>query len=1162
MDFLAENNICGQTLLRLVARGNSIIAELQRLSSYVPQVFRLESREEQQRYGDVVLDFTYFKNPIGFNKKIEDSPVLQAIDDEIRESHLSIISRIYSAFESIQRYVTELNSFLQDLAEGSFIQRTMENTFANEDGKQLMCEALHLYGVMLLVVDNNFCGILRERIIVAHHRLEGQKASSDTNIDDVCKLLRSTGLSKTPGSKRPPNYPDEYFKRVELPSVYLSLVVGHLRSDDIYHQVAAYPSPDHRSTALSNQAAMLYICLYFTPNLLHNQTAKMREIVDKYFPDNWVVSYYMGMTVNLIDVWEPYKAAKQALNNTLESANIKEQASKVGQKFVKLVKQTDQLLGDESFSEAKVLDHSNKILNLLRECNVALRWGLLHTASLAAAGGEGNKRCKTVRDQLTLDMKHEPMVIFKLLINTATLELNLTQIYKKLVEEKSQRWDKYRKEANEQVLDLSEVFAGSRPLARVPKNDRLHKWFKDMGEQIMTLNLDEPHASGRKIIQLIQAMKEVKEFHGLESSAGVVQAVDEVVGALQALVKVAGVTDDDLITLTLISDLNYVWILVDEYTSTMQAAIKKDPSHVAKLRATFLKLSSGLDLPLMRINQARSPDLISVSAYYSGELVAYVRKVLQIIPETMFGLLAKIIKVQTEKLKELPTRLDKDKMRDFAQLQERYQIAELSQGVAVLAEGVAMMETTLVGVIQVDPRRLLEDGVRRELVNQVAKTLHGGLNFNTKLKGSELYKRLALVGKHMNGFRTSFEYIQDYIGMYGLKIWQEELSRIVNYNVEQECNQLLTKKISDHESLYQSTAIPIPKFQRLDTQSVNFVGRLTREILRITDPKITVYVSQLGTWYDSKSHSEVLALNVMDKVEASISVAGLTGVDKLLAFLIVTELQNVIKEVEVSLQRDPVMKEVVKTMSSQLTPHTHIVSQPQRQYVGLTQKSSKLCAALLDCILRIGQMQILRMHAAHRLNASCRFDSKYLAAALETMNKALIADVKGHYSDPTKPYPDEEGVLTSELNTFLEWCGMTQPLDKIYIITKPNNSMPHILLLTIIAQISKIHYAKNLGGLVSIRGTEGVDGNPLVVGLVTVLRQYHQDHTQSFLQLLSQYITSHATHVAVSGGKSMELPHESLTGLAVLQDVAKKMAIPTKTLATHLPQHLLAAHSG
>lgn len=39
-------------------------------------------------------------------------------------------------------------------------------------------------------------------------------------------------------------------------------------------------------------------------------------------------------------------------------------------------------------------------------------------------------------------------------------------------------------------------------------------------------------------------------------------------------------------------------------------------------------MASALDLPLMRINQANSPDLLSVSQFYSGELVAYVRKVL------------------------------------------------------------------------------------------------------------------------------------------------------------------------------------------------------------------------------------------------------------------------------------------------------------------------------------------------------------------------------------------------------------------------------------------------------------------------------------------------------------------------------------------------------
>ena len=66
------------------------------------------------------------------------------------------------------------------------------------------------------------------------------------------------------------------------------MVIGRLRSDDIYNQISAYPFPEHRSTALATQASMLYVILYFAPDMLNTQTAKMREIVDKHFPDNWV----------------------------------------------------------------------------------------------------------------------------------------------------------------------------------------------------------------------------------------------------------------------------------------------------------------------------------------------------------------------------------------------------------------------------------------------------------------------------------------------------------------------------------------------------------------------------------------------------------------------------------------------------------------------------------------------------------------------------------------------------------------------------------------------------------------------------------------------------------------------------------------------------------
>lgn len=41
----------------------------------------------------------------------------------------------------------------------------------------------------------------------------------------------------------------------------------------------------------------------------------------------------------------------------------------------------------------------------------------------------------------------------------------------------------------------------------------------------------------------------------------------------------------------------------------------------------------------------------------------------------MFSLLDDIIKLQTSSIKEVPTRLDKDKMREFAQMDERYKVS-------------------------------------------------------------------------------------------------------------------------------------------------------------------------------------------------------------------------------------------------------------------------------------------------------------------------------------------------------------------------------------------------------------------------------------------------------------------------------------------------------
>ncbi|MEQ2167270.1 hypothetical protein GOODEAATRI_002430, partial [Goodea atripinnis] len=449
--------------------------------------------------------------------------------------------------------------------------------------------------------------------------------------------------------------------------------------------VSAYPLPEHRSTALANQAAMLYVCLFFSPSILHTQQAKMREIVDKYFPDNWATRYAASM----------------------ES----------------LRPQVQQLLKEGFLREELILDNIPKLLNCLRDCNVAIRWLMLHSAE--SAYDSNNKRLRQIKDQVLNDSKYNPRILFQLLLDTAQFEFSLKE------------------------------------------------------------------------------------------------------------------------------------------------------------------LASALDLPLLRINQANSADLLSVSQFYSGELV------LQIIPESMFTSLAKIIKLQIHDIMEVPTRLDKDKLKDYSQLGAprveglladisgliseclvdyscllcpqtslflmSFQVAKLTHDISIFTEGILMMKTTLV-----DPKQLLEDGIRKELVKRVAYALHKGLIFSPKAK--------------------------DYVSIYGLKIWQEEVSRIINYNVEQECNSFLRTKIQDWQSVHQSTHIPIPKFPPVD-ESATFIGRLCREILRITDPKVTCYIDQLNTWYDMRSHHEVTNNRLFSEIQNTLGTFGLNGLDRLLCFMIVKELQ-------------------------------------------------------------------------------------------------------------------------------------------------------------------------------------------------------------------------------------------------------------------------------
>lgn len=108
--------------------------------------------------------------------------------------------------------------------------------------------------------------------------------------------------------------------------------------------------------------------------------------------------------------------------------------------------------------------------------------------------------------------------------------------------------------------------------------------------------------------------------------------------------------------------------------------------------------------------------------------------------------------------------------------------------------------------------------------------------------------------------------------------------------------------------------------------------------------------------------------------------------------------------------------------------------------------------------------------------------------------------------DTTKPVPSID--FLCEINKYLEWTGIYNPLKTIYVTTKNSHYFALILFLFVIAHIPKFQYIKNIGSLTGRKSSEHIDGTAFVIGIVTVLRQFHRNIMYSFLEYICQYITS------------------------------------------------------
>lgn len=1002
-----------------------------------------------------------------------------------------------------------------------------------------MSESVYLYGVILLLLDQRIEGVVRERMLVCYLRQVGQNELS--NLNEVCKLCSRTGYVNE-NQKRPPNYPELYFSRFSLPHRLLSMIIGNLRSDDIYSQIPLYPLPEHRSTALALQASMIYVCLYFIPNILNQESAIMREIVDKHFPDNWVIAWYLGFTVDLSVAWIPYKAASLALNNTIESTNIEQQKSRFVDKLSKMIESVNKLLIEGVLTEDFILERRNQIMGVLRESNSTLRWLTLHTRRTS------NKK---ILETITKDFDQSRLFAF--LLNLSQFEFQIKKMFQFLLDSKEEKWVECRNTASERMRELGAYFSGEMALVRIKKNPKLQLWFsQNLATLIDSLDYHEHVASTRKIQQLLQALEEVELFHEIETNLQVKQFLNESRSVIKKMLRIANLSEDFMISFSVISDCSYLFKIAYDYVNLMQNGIKKDPQSLFKLRSTFLKLSTMLQVPLVRINQCKSKDLISVSQYYSRQLVKFVRQVMDVIPKSMFSLLDEIIKIQTNEIKELPTQVEKDQMKEYAQLSSRFKLSETTYKISIFTRGISALETTFVGLITVDPKQLLEDGIRKELVNQISLQLHEILNFeNHKIADFEL--KLVKLANVLSGFKRSFQYIQDYINIYGLKIWQEEFSRIIYLNVEQECNLFLKRKIFVWDSKFYNEAIPVPIFKNSSSDSsLTFVGRLARELLFQTMPNKTLFLERMNVWYDINSGREIVSLKTFNLLLSSISVSGLVGLDKLFSYMLVTDLKLWTNKLFQILKTTTGIQEKISEIVEYLIS-SDLPSDTSNFYVNMLRNTEKVWIWMPELISSIGHKQLLRLQISHALNANAKLDSNMLYEALHVFNEALINDIQVHRSNPSDyDFPDTKtNDVLVELSPYLEYVGLNSPLDQIYLSSKPYFHFDLIMAILTIVHLSRVQRDEKMSVLVS-KSKGSIDHIPFVVGIWTVLKQYHTAFIYRYLAFIGQWIRAHVNSSETKDEK-LDIPPQVYNALYFLEDFSKISKISRDSIKEYIP---------
>ena len=1118
--------LINQELLKLVSRGSAIICEILRLKDFIPEPY--SNPQEEKLYKDIIYDFSIFNQGKldAFEEKLRTNQELFDKDEDFRENYIELIERFYSLFDSIYQYITDWKIFIGQVKNGKFIQHTIDTILSHKEIRPVFVESVFSAGVMLLLVDKLIPGPMREKLIVSYYRYKGQ--STIPNFQEIFKLFAQTGyfpptsFSNPKDEIKPKKYPIEYFKRCKLETGLVEKIIGTVVGNDIYEQTLAYPTTnEYQTLAYSQQGSLLVVILFFCPDLLEKDRRIMYDIFSKHYHDNIVISFYMGYTIDIYEYWRDFKEAGNVLDSNIKANYLREEKNRKLARISVVDNKIKEYLNEGVMTEEYVLKNIENLLMIMREGNLILRWFIL----------QRDITNKKFREIINEGLSNKDLI--SLLLNLSQFEDLLKTMFQKLVFNKEEMWENDRNYCIQKLSELISYYSGNSAFNTM-KLEGYSKYFEDVSTRINKLNNKNPNRVGIHIGKIKDDLYEIGKIHYINESANARENIKLINGRLDHMLLIVNVKKNYLISISKISDFSFAWISIHDYSQEMQRILQSNSKNVLLLRAAFLKIASILNFPLVHLYEIDSEDIDSVTKYYSGELVSFVREILQIIPISVFTLLDDVSKIFSSGFQEIPIKLPKKDVKLYAQNEKRFKLAKDAHLISVFTKGIFMMEKTLVGVIEVDPKIILEKGIRTELLKLLASTFHNYIDFKANDNKIALDKKLNELIVRISSIRKSFLYIQDYININGNKMWCEEMNKLINYYVEIEANKFLARKIKQKNDFYDNTKdLAPPRYPPLKTspESPTFLGRLTRFILNLTSPKNSIFCPANFTWYD-KNNNEIFGIKYLNKIKLAIGIEGFQGFIKLLGYLNyqnLISLNTIYNKTVTDASYIKCLKNISNLYGSPFIDH-YMDKYDGRQLTDTIQTFSRYDNQILIAkIYEIGQIFFLRKLQNYIVNESAEVEATMLSNEIKSLNEINLLILKNHINinfikDPSLN-PEEDNMNNNSTNinndknkindldnyysnliSFFNDFGCLDSTHIFYINLSKMQYLPLILACISFNELEKMFYYDKKSGTAKKLNNFNFDLFYFTNGIFNILYQMGKSNIIIFLALLTDLL--------------------------------------------------------